>query len=245
MPRKKGFERSLSCISSAIRNSNFNEKTNSDTGDYQLVLSTHATVSPTRSDNRRESESRLSEKDSKSPLKTSRKRSFSFGAGPLTPTDLTANTNFSLDMPQELMQNTTQDYKRPKPILDLLDLASSTNSFGFDPKVSNKPLLFSEDSMDWVAMFGNEKHQTKLESPLPTIDSVSSFRGSETDSLKGNSPNLSTPMRDGKQPFSSPFLSASSLETLENAPILSPRLPGSKSKRETSCRKRIKIGGDV
>jgi len=98
--------------------------------------------------------------------------------------------------------------------------------------------------MDWVAMFEKDA-QEQEESPLPTIDSVSSFRGSDTDSLKEGSPYLSTPRQDGRQPFSSPFLSANSLETLEHAPILSPRLRGSKLKRESSCRKRIEITADM
>ena len=140
----------------------------------------------------------------------------------------------------------SSDTARPKPVLDLLDIASQSSSGGFDVRLSSKPVFYSEDSMDWVAMFENDQtnqvsHNKIDESPLPTMDSVPSLKGSENGSLIGNSPNLFTPIREGKQPFSSPFLSASSLETLENAPILSPRLRGSKSKRESTCRKRIEI----
>ena len=183
------------------------------------------------------------DKDRDSLVITPRKRTLSIGTSSVPSTHLTPSVNFSLDNAAEL-ENTDLSHNRANSLLDILDLANETSSFGFEAtRVSGKPLLFSEDSMDWVAMFGSEK-QRRENSPLPTIDSESSFRGSETDSLAGGSPTLSTPIREGKQPFSSPFLSASSLDTLENAPILSPRLRGSNSKRGLSCRKRIQVAND-
>ena len=178
---------------------------------------------------------------------TLRMRSLSMDASPLPAMTLTPKklSSDSVLIAEKSTDRGHENY-RPKRVLDLLEIASATESFGFDSRLSTKPLMYSEDSMDWVAMLendgaNNEPSDVPGESPLPVIDSVPSLRESECGSVKGNSPNIFTPIREGKQPFSSPFLSASSLETLETAPILSPRLRGSKSNRELSCRKRIKI----
>eukprot|EP00795_Rhopilema_esculentum_P006211 gene6211-11619_t len=178
---------------------------------------------------------------------TLRMRSLSMDASPLPAMTLTPKklSSDSVLIAEKSTDRGHENY-RPKRVLDLLEIASATESFGFDSRLSTKPLMYSEDSMDWVAMLendreSNEPNDVSGESPLPVIDSVPSLRESECGSVKGNSPNIFTPIREGKQPFSSPFLSASSLETLETAPIISPRLRGSKLNKEISCRKRIKI----
>ena len=240
-PPRRRLERSQSCL---FNESNHNEERRiwiSDT--FDLDSANHSTLkTPVKIESCTVLSKETPEKDCENIVITPRKRSFSVGFSPGATLDRTPKKITALDNLRE-SRNDAPGYRRPKLILDLLEIASTASSFGFDSKLSNKPLLYSEDSMDWVAMFGNEKPIPE-HSPLPIIDSVSSYRGSETDSLKGGSPNVLTPLRDGKQPFSSPFLSASSLETLENAPIISPQLRGSKSKRESTCRKRIQITTD-
>ena len=237
----------MSCLSNVVETSHSNKEIDHEVDGSQGDFSASACVgkSPIGVDDRLNAvlRNRIPKQDHERAITTPRKRSFSVGGGPLLTTDPTQNTSCLREKPHDV-KNKDYDCQRPKPQLNFLPIENAVGSFGFDAKISNKPLLYSEDSMDWVAMFEKDA-QEQEESPLPTIDSVSSFRGSDTDSLKEGSPYLSTPRQDGRQPFSSPFLSANSLETLEHAPILSPRLRGSKLKRESSCRKRIEITADM
>ena len=128
---------------------------------------------------------------------------------------------------------------RPRPVLDLLDIAGKATKMSERMQLVSEPFAYSEDSMDWVRMFERDKPNTASVEDQSSFPSSSLPHVAEAESDMNTSPNIFTPIRDGKQPFASPYLSASSLETLENAPILSPRM--TKSKRSTSCRKRIDV----
>ena len=120
---------------------------------------------------------------------------------------------------------------RPRPAIE----TSTTTDKPFSKNMGNNPLLFSEDSMDWVSMFEKEKPDQ------PCQPSTVGTPLNITDTLLKTSDVLDGLSRDTQQApsFSSP--SVSSLEVLENAPILSPRLVEAKEKRSSSCRKRIDI----
>ena len=113
-----------------------------------------------------------------------------------------------------------------------------------------KPFFFSEDSMDWISLFGNEKLPEVRENSKhlsPTVV-LPRFTGSDSESLSSTPRNAISPASvssGGKQKFSSPFLSAGSLEVLENAPILSPTLSKEpKSRLNRSCRKKIEVSAN-
>lgn len=244
-PPRRRFGRSYSCLSNGSRDANGEMQCGISSEQGQFLSNEFVMQTPDKNDkNEVGIDSILSKETPKRDCDdvtiTPRKRSLSIGSSPLQLMDLTPKkmTEDPVYISREF-ENNFEKYARR----NLLELTKESSGFRCDSRLSHKPLLYSEDSMDWVAMYCND-YRIRDESPLPTIDSVSSHRESENDSSKGGSPNLFTPSREGKQPFSSPFLSASSLETLENAPIISPRLRGSKSNRETTCRKKIEISTD-
>lgn len=244
-PPQRRFRRSFSSLSNGARESNYHGAMHHGKTTDHVVPYANGWKTPVK--NEAGIDHKLSKEfpELKSNISSPLTRSFSVDSSPLQSINVThsKSRDEARDPPQRL-EHLTRENDRPRPVLDLIDIANAPSSFGFDAGTSIKPSLYSEDSMDWVAMFGNV-HQLNEESPLPTIESVSSYHESETESLKGGgSPNVITPLREGRQPMLSPFLSASSLETLENAPIISPRLRGSRLKRERTCRKRIEIAAD-